>query len=116
LAELHEAEVTFPSFENQLDAPAQAVNPEQGFGRPGGGGDIGEDNVPAQEEESFRAGLEALVPVLAGAPRTVTGNEPLSQFLSSVRRIERQTGLNFYPELPKEVQERLETGKAERLW
>ena len=50
------------------------------------------------------------------APQTVTGNEPLSQFLSSVREIERQTGLDFYPELPKEVQERLETGKAERLW
>lgn len=50
------------------------------------------------------------------APQTITGNEPLSQFLSSVREIERQTGLDFYPELPKEVQDRMETVKAERLW
>lgn len=50
------------------------------------------------------------------APQTVTGNEPLSQFLTSVREIEKQTGLDFYAELPKEVQERMETVKAERLW
>jgi len=50
------------------------------------------------------------------APQTVTGNEPLSQFLSSVREIERQTGLDFYADLPKEVQDRVETVKAERLW
>lgn len=50
------------------------------------------------------------------APQTVTGNEPLSQFLTSVREVERQTGLDFYAELPKEVQERIETVKAERLW
>ena len=50
------------------------------------------------------------------APQTVTGHEPLAQFLTSVREIERQTGLDFYPELPREVQERFETGKAERLW
>jgi len=50
------------------------------------------------------------------APQTVTGNEPLSQFLSSVREIERQTGLDFYPELTREVQDRVETVRAERLW
>ena len=50
------------------------------------------------------------------APQTVTGQEPLAQFLTSVREIERQTGLDFYPELPKEVQDGLETVKAGRLW
>ena len=50
------------------------------------------------------------------APQTVTGHEPLAQFLTSVREIERQTGLDFYPELPKEVQDRMESAKADRLW
>ena len=50
------------------------------------------------------------------APQTVTGHEPLAQFLTSVREIERQTGLDFYPELPKEVQDRMETVKVGRLW
>jgi endonuclease G len=50
------------------------------------------------------------------APQTVTGNEPLAQFLTTVREIERQTGLDFYPDLPKEAQDGLETVKAERLW
>ena len=50
------------------------------------------------------------------APQTVTGNEPLSQFLTSVREIERQTGLDFYAELPREVQDKLEPPRAERLW
>ena len=49
-------------------------------------------------------------------PQTVTGHEPLAQFLTSVREIERQTGLDFYPDLPKEVQDRMETVKVERLW
>ena len=50
------------------------------------------------------------------APQTVTGHEPLTQFLTSVREIEQQTGLDFFAELPKEVQDRMETAKAERLW
>ncbi len=50
------------------------------------------------------------------APQTVTGSEPLAKFLVSVREIERQTGLDFYPELPKETQDRMEVLKAERLW
>ncbi len=50
------------------------------------------------------------------APQTATGHEPLAQFLTSVREIERQTGLDFCPELSKEVQDRIETVQAERLW
>ena len=61
--------------------------------------------------------LSRLAVVLAFiAPQTVSGHEPLTQFLTSVREIETQTGLDFFPELPKEVQERIETVKAERLW
>lgn len=36
--------------------------------------------------------------------------------LDSVREVERQTGLDFYSELPKEVQDQMEAVKAERLW
>ena len=50
------------------------------------------------------------------APQTITGKEPLGQFLTSVREIERQTSLDFYPELPKEVQDRIEMPRADRLW
>lgn len=50
------------------------------------------------------------------APQTVTGHEPLPQFLTSVREIEKQTGLDFYPEMPREVQDRIETPRADRLW
>ena len=50
------------------------------------------------------------------APQTVTGHEPLAQFLTSVREVERQTGLDFYSELSKDVQDRMETIKAARLW
>ena len=50
------------------------------------------------------------------APQTVTGHEPLAQFLTSVREVERQTGLDFHPQLPKDVQDRMETVKAARVW
>ena len=50
------------------------------------------------------------------APQTVTGHEPLTQFLSSVREIEHKTHLDFVPELPKAVQDRMESVKAGRLW
>ena len=45
-----------------------------------------------------------------------TGHEPLTQFLSSVREIEHKTHLDFFPELPKAVQDRMESVKAGRLW
>ena len=49
-------------------------------------------------------------------PQTVTGHEPLAQFLTTVREVERQTGLDFYSELSKDVQDRMETVKAARVW
>ena len=50
------------------------------------------------------------------APQTVTGHEPLAQFLTSVREIEKQTGLDFHSELHKKLQDRIETDKSKRLW
>lgn len=49
-------------------------------------------------------------------PQTVTGHEPLAQFLTSARDVERETGLDFYAELPREIQDRMETVKAAGLW
>ncbi len=42
-------------------------------------------------------------------PQTVRGDEPLAQFLVSIREIEERTGLNFLHRLPHEQQEQLET-------
>jgi len=44
-------------------------------------------------------------------PQDVTGNESPSQFVTSVREIENQTRLNFFSELPGDVQDRVETGR-----
>lgn len=63
------------------------------------------------DEENDRPRVLAFI-----APQTVTGHEPLAQFLTTVREIERQAGLDFYPELPKEAQDRMEVAKAVRLW
>ncbi|SFX73700.1 DNA/RNA non-specific endonuclease [Marinospirillum alkaliphilum] len=42
-------------------------------------------------------------------PQQVRGNEPLDQFLVTVREIEQLTGLNFLHRLPQELQDELET-------
>lgn len=49
-------------------------------------------------------------------PQTVTGREPFTDFLTSVREIERQTGLDFFPNLPKEVQDQMEAVRANVVW
>ncbi len=41
--ELAQSQVAFPSFENDFNAPAQAVNRDQGLGWPEGGGHIGQE-------------------------------------------------------------------------
>ncbi len=50
------------------------------------------------------------------APQTATGQEPLSQFLTNVREIEQLTGLDFYPDLPRQVQDKFEIPRAQKLW
>lgn len=50
------------------------------------------------------------------APQTLTGREPLTDYLATVREIEGQTGLDFFPSLPREVQDRMETVRAQGMW
>ncbi len=49
-------------------------------------------------------------------PQTVFGNEDLSQFLTSVRDIERQTGLDFFHELDDGVEAYVETLIDPQSW
>ena len=49
-------------------------------------------------------------------PQTVNGTESPGDFLTTVTEIERETGLNFFSELPARVQNRLESERAERMW
>lgn len=49
-------------------------------------------------------------------PQDVKGDESPAQFLVSVREVENRTGLDFFPDLPAEAQESLETWIAPRLW
>jgi len=49
-------------------------------------------------------------------PQDVTGAEQASQFLTTVREIENETGLDFLNELPRELQDRVETGRAQGMW
>ena len=49
-------------------------------------------------------------------PQTVTGTEEPGTFLTSVREIEKETGLDFFAEMPKDVQDRVEMGKARMMW
>ncbi len=49
-------------------------------------------------------------------PQDVHGDEDPARFLTSVREIERRTGLNFFNQLPENTQEKLETVISPRLW
>ncbi|KAA0873576.1 DNA/RNA non-specific endonuclease [Nitrincola tapanii] len=49
-------------------------------------------------------------------PQNVRGNEPLGQFLVSVREIEDKTGLNFLHRLPQDLQDRVETQVLPAPW
>ncbi len=49
-------------------------------------------------------------------PQTVTGKERFEQFLTSINEIERLTGLDFLWPLSPEVQQRLESEVANKLW
>jgi len=44
-------------------------------------------------------------------PQTVKGNEDVTEFGRCVRNIENETGLDFMSELPKPLQDQVETGK-----
>lgn len=49
-------------------------------------------------------------------PQDVTGNEQLNKFLTSVRDVEANTGLDFLNELPDDVEGRIETEKPVAMW
>lgn len=91
--------VTGPVFDQRIERLASGVEIPDAFYR-----------IILDEENGQPRALAFI------APQTITGKEPLAQFLTSVREIERQTGLDFYPELPKEVQDRMETQRAQKLW
>lgn len=49
-------------------------------------------------------------------PQTVSGAELPQQFLTSVAEIEKETGLIFFSDLPKDLEQRVETQAAKRMW
>lgn len=49
-------------------------------------------------------------------PQSVTGNEDPGKYLTSVREIEKRTGLDFFPELTVEEQDLLEVHRNSRVW
>lgn len=49
-------------------------------------------------------------------PQTVTGREPINSFLTSIREIERLTGLDFFWPMDDEYEEQLESSTANSLW
>ncbi|WP_227842164.1 DNA/RNA non-specific endonuclease [Vreelandella zhuhanensis] len=42
-------------------------------------------------------------------PQTARGNEPLDDYLVSIDQVEARTGLDFFPNLPQDVEQRLES-------
>ena len=49
-------------------------------------------------------------------PQDVAGTEPEGQFLTTVDKIEHETGLNFFAELPPDIQGALEHQQAKEMW
>lgn len=49
-------------------------------------------------------------------PQTVLGTESPSQFLTSVREIEQETGLDFFNAMPADIQQKLESNPARGIW
>ncbi len=49
-------------------------------------------------------------------PQEVRGSEALRQFLTSIDKIEEQTGLDFFTEMEKDQEARLEAGVAPDAW
>lgn len=49
-------------------------------------------------------------------PQTVNGKEPLTQFVTSIDKIEAQTGLDFFADLDDRIENALEAAIDERPW
>ncbi len=77
----------------------------------------GKVQVPEQNYKIHLAQKEGKWHVLAFlVDQGVQGNEPLSQYLSTVAEIEQKTGLSFFPQLPPEVQTPLKSSKGDAIW
>ena len=71
-----------------------------------------------------RAFFKILVDEVAGRPRMlafimpqgVKGDEKPRAFLTSVQEIEKETGLDFFSDLPKEEEQKLEAETARDMW
>ena len=49
-------------------------------------------------------------------PQSVNGNESPQQYLTSVDKIEQETGLDFFSAMPADLQQRFETEPARGMW
>lgn len=49
-------------------------------------------------------------------PQTVTGNEQPAQFLTSIDEIEKETGLDFFADMPDDVENQVESLTVSRVW
>ena len=63
--------------------------------------------------DEHRDGVRALAFLI---PQRVTGREDPAQFLTTIRYLEERTGLDFFPDLPREAQDALETHQNARVW
>ena len=63
------------------------------------------------EEERGRPKVLAFI-----MPEEVAGTESPAQFLSSVSEVEKETGLDFFSELPSDLQRKLEAETARAMW
>jgi len=62
-------------------------------------------------EEAGRPSVLAFI-----MPQTVNGTESAKQYLTSIREIEQETGLDFFSMMPTDLQQRLETDPAQEMW
>jgi len=74
VAEFGQSQVGFPGFEERFDSPAKAVNDGQLLRRPDVRGDIGEEDVPAEQVEVLLAGIQRRVAILSQFAAAVIGD------------------------------------------
>jgi len=63
-----------------------------------------------------QAGPEKLTALAFLLPQSVTGKEPLAQYLTDIDTIEEITGLDFFPKLDDNIEKVLETAKDSGVW
>ena len=71
--EFFEFEMGFPSFENEFDAPTQTVDVQEFGSRPHRGADVGDEDIPAEEEKAFLVGMAVVGWLGAGLTAVLVG-------------------------------------------